>query len=305
MVRTSTPNRRSLSPRLRRRLLPILFLAPAGLLLVLVIGYPLVRAILLTFQDFNMLNPARTTWVGLQNFVQVFHNPVFFIALRNTVVWVASAVSLQLVFGFIGALLLNQPFFGRDVVRGVLLIPWATPSVLVALMWMWMLDGNYGIINELLVKVGILKSFFPFLSSPHTALPTLITIDVWQGIPFFAVMLLAALQAIPTELEQAARVDGANPAQVLWFVKVPLLLPTILITTILRLIWTANYMDLMFVMTNGGPGYATTTMPFFAYTEAYRRIHFSTGATVAFVQALLLGIVILVYIRLLRRQQVV
>jgi multiple sugar transport system permease protein len=130
-------------------------------------------------------------------------------------------------------------------------------------------------------------------------------IDVWQGIPFFAVMLLAALQAIPLELEQAARVDGANPAQVLWHVKVPLLLPTILITTILRLIWTANYMDLMFVMTNGGPGYATTTMPFFAYTEAYRRIHFSTGATAAFVQALLLGLVIIVYIRILRRQQVV
>lgn len=290
---------------MRRHIVPLILLAPALITIVVVIGYPIGRAIWLTFQEFNVLRPERSTFAGLANYVDALGSPVFWQALRNSLMWVGGAVSLQIVFGFLGALLLNQRFAGRYVVRGLLLIPWATPSVLVALMWMWMLDGNYGVVNDLLRQVGLIDRYIPWVAQASTALPTLIIIDVWQGIPFFAVMILAALQAFPKELEDAAVVDGARAWQQLWFIKIPFILPTLLITTVLRIIWTANYMDLMFIITNGGPGFRTTTLPFLAYTTSYRRLDFGEGATVAFIQALLLAVVIVIYIRLLRRREVV
>jgi multiple sugar transport system permease protein len=291
--------------RMKRHLVPLILLAPALITIVVVIGFPIGRAIWLTFQDYNVLRPARTTFVGFDNYVQTVRDPVFWTALRNSLVWVGGAVSLQMIFGFFGALLLNQPFAGRYIIRGLLLIPWATPSVLVALMWMWMLDGNYGVINDLLRQVGLIDRYIPWVAQPTTALATLIAIDVWQGVPFFAVMILAALQAFPKELEDAAVVDGANVVQQMWFIKIPFILPTLLITTVLRIIWTANYMDLMFIITNGGPGFRTTTLPFLAYTTSYRRLDFGQGATIALIQALLLAVIIVIYIRLLRRRQVV
>ena len=288
--------------RMKRHLVPFVLLLPALVMMGFVIAYPVVRAIWLSFQNFNALRPARTTFAGLQNYVAVLQDPLFWTALQNSLVWVVGAVSLQLLFGFIGALLLNQRFLGRNVIRGILLIPWATPSVLVALMWMWMLDGNYGVINDLLKRLGVIEFYVPWLAQTSTALPTLIVVDVWQGIPFFAVMVLAALQSVPNDMLEAAKIDGASSWQSLWFVIVPFILPAILITTVLRIIWTANYMDLMFVMTNGGPGYATTTLPFLSYVTAYRQMNFGQGATIAIAQAVLLAGVIIVYIRLLRRQ---
>lgn len=287
---------------MRRHIVPLILLAPALALMSSVIAYPIVRAIWLSFQHFNVLRPARTTFAGLQNYLDALQNPLFWTALQNSLVWVLGAVSLQLLFGFVGALLLNQYFIGRKVIRGVLLIPWATPSVLVALMWMWMLDGNYGVLNDLLQRFGFIEFYVPWLAQTQTALPTLIVVDVWQGIPFFAVMILAALQSVPSDIKEAAVIDGASAWQSLWFVVVPFILPAILITTVLRIVWTANYMDLMFVMTNGGPGYATTTLPFLSYVTAYRQLNFGQGATIAITQAVLLAGVILIYIRLLRRQ---
>lgn len=285
--------------------MPLILLLPAVLLMLGVIGYPVVRAVWLTFQDYNVLNPSQTSFIGMENYRTVVQNPIFWQAVKNTIFWVVGAVSLQLLFGFLGALLLNQRFAGRYIIRGILLIPWATPSVLVALMWMWMLDGNYGVINSALRGVGLIDTFIPWITQQSTALPTLILIDVWQGVPFFAIMLLAALQAFPKVLEDAALIDGATAWQTLRFVKIPFMMPTILITTVLRIIWTTNYMDLMFVITNGGPGYSTTTLPFHAYVTAYRRLNFGEGSAIAVVQALLLGILLVFYVRLLRRQGII
>ena len=158
-------------------------------------------------------------------------------------------VGLQLVFGVVGALLLNQRFRLRGVVRGLAMIPWATPSVLVALIWMWLLDPNHGLVNAVLMRTGLIHSPVAWFGNPHSALPTLIVVDAWQGIPFFAVMVLAALQAVPEELKESARTDGCGFLRVFWFITVPSILPTVLITLVLRLIWTANYIDLAYVLT--------------------------------------------------------
>jgi len=288
----------------RRWLLPLFLLSPALVLLLGIVAYPIARAVWLSFHRLEILRPDLSQYVGLDNYRALLQDSVMRIALQNSAVWVMGVVLFQLLGGLVGALILNQRFPGRAVVRGLALIPWATPSVLVALMWTWMLDGNYGLINDLLVKVGILSRFQPWLAQPWSALPAVILADVWQGIPFFAVMLLAALQGIPEDLFEAARIDGASPWRVFRHVTLPLLLPTILITTMLRMIWTANYMDLIMIMTGGGPGYSSLTVPLHAYYTAYKRLDFGYGSTIAIVQVAILAGAIVFYLRQLRRNEV-
>jgi multiple sugar transport system permease protein len=252
----------------------------------------------------EILRPDLSEYVALDNYRGLLQDPVIWIALQNSVVWVVGVVLFQFLGGLTGALILNRRFPGRAMVRGLALIPWATPSVLVALMWTWMLDGNYGLINDLLVKAGILSRFQPWLAQPWSALPAVMLADIWQGIPFFAVMLLAALQAIPEDLFEAARIDGASAWRVFLHVTLPLLLPTILITTMLRMIWTANYMDLIMIMTGGGPGYSSLTVPLHAYYMAYKRLDFGYGSTIAIVQVAILAGAIVFYLRQLRKNEV-
>jgi multiple sugar transport system permease protein len=285
-------------------LLPLLLLSPALALLLGVVAYPILRAVWLSFQRLEILQPDLTQFVGLEHYRALFQDSVLHIALQNSALWVLGCVLFQFLGGLAGALVLNQRFPGRAAVRGLALIPWATPSVLVALMWTWMLDGNYGLVNDLLVKAGVLSRFQPWLAQPWSALPAVMLADIWQGIPFFAVMLLAALQAIPEELFEAARIDGASTWRVFRYVTLPLLLPTILITTMLRIIWTANYMDLIMVMTGGGPGYSSLTVPLHAYFTAYKQLDFGYGSTVAIVQVVLLAAAIAFYFRLLKAQEV-
>jgi ABC-type sulfate transport system permease subunit len=172
-------------------------LSPALVLLLGIVAYPIARAVWLSFHRLEILRPDLTQYVGLDHYRELLQDSVLRIALQNSVVWVVGAVLFQFLGGLIGALILNQRFPGRAIVRGLALIPWATPSVLVALMWTWMLDGNYGLINDRLVKAGILSRFQPWLAESWSALPAVILADVWQGIPFFAVVLLAALQGKP------------------------------------------------------------------------------------------------------------
>ena len=284
-------------------LLPLLLLSPALVLLLGIVAYPIARALWLSVHRLEILRPDLSQYVGLANYRGLLHDPVMRIALQNSGVWVAGVVLFQLFGGLIGAVILNQRFPGRAAVRGLALIPWATPSVLVALMWTWMLDGNYGLLNDLLVKSGILSRFQPWLAQPGTALPAVMLADVWQGIPFFAVMLLAALQAIPEDLFEAAKIDGASAWRVFRHVTLPLLLPTILITTMLRMIWTANYMDLIMVMTGGGPGYSSLTVPLHAYYTAYKRLDFGYGSSIAIVQVAILAVAIVFYLRQLRANE--
>ena len=302
-----SPRRSSARPSARRggaAVLPLLLLSPALVLLLGIVAYPIGRAIWLSFHRLEILQPDLTRYVALENYRALLQDPILRIALQNSGVWVVGVVVFQFLGGLVGALILNRQFPGRALVRGLALIPWATPSVLVALMWTWMLDGNYGLINDLLVKAGILPRFQPWLAQPWSALPAVMLADVWQGIPFFAVMLLAALQAIPEDLFEAARIDGASPWRVFRHITLPLLLPTILITTMLRMIWTANYMDLIMIMTGGGPGYSSLTIPLHAYYMAYKRLDFGYGSTIAIVQVAILAGAIVAYLRQLRSHEV-
>jgi multiple sugar transport system permease protein len=281
-----------------------IMLTPALLLIGGFILYPAVNAVWLSLTSTNLLNLSAQTFVGLDNFIQMLGSPEFHKAIRNSVVWTVGNVAFQLVFGMIGALLLNQAIKGRGLIRGLVLLPWATPSVLVALMWMWILDPNLGILNELLQWLGLQDTPVAWLANPQTALPTLMFIDIWQGVPFFAVMLLAALQAVPTELTEAAKIDGASGRRTFWHIVLPLIMPTILITTILRLIWTANYFDLILILTNGGPANASLTLPLLAYHTAYRGFDFGGAAAMGVTQALVLMFLVIFYVRLTKKAEI-
>lgn len=292
------------SREFRKNAVPWLMVAPAILLLGGFILYPALNAIYLSLTSTNLLSIDDQTFIGFDNFVQIFKSDEFWVSLRHSGVWTFGNVAFQLFFGMIGALILNAKFRGRGFIRGILLLPWATPSVLVALMWLWILDPNLGVVNHALQGLGITDAPITFLASPASALPTLMGIDIWWGIPFFAVMFLAALQGVPRELLEAARIDGASAWKIYWRVVLPLIMPTVLITVILRLIWTANYFDLMLVLTDGGPANATLILPLNAYITAYRGSDLGAGAALAVVQAILLASLVVVYMRQIRKSEI-
>jgi multiple sugar transport system permease protein len=279
-------------------------LSPAFILICLVVLYPVGRSIVLSFHNFKLMDPANLgTWAGLNNFRRALDDPLFWQALSHTAVWVIGILPCQLVLGLLVALLLNRNFPLRGFVRAVVLVPWVFPGVLNALMWTWMYDGNYGVINDLLVKAGILKDFYPFLALTGSAMPAVMTTVIWQGTPFFAIMLLAALQAVPDELYEAARIDGASAWGEFTHITIPSILPTIVITTLLRTIWVSNYIDVIYIMTGGGPGYATLTLPVYTFLTAYTTTDFGYAAALSVFLVVLLVIIVSLYVLYLRRAE--
>ncbi len=246
---------------------PYLLIAPALIIVIAVIFIPVINAVLMSFQSYDLRRPNDIRFIGFANYIKVFNDLLFWKALGKTFIWVGFGVGFQFLFGFILALILNKNFRGRGMVRAVSLIPWVTPGVLIGLMWRWIFDGNYGVFNDLLMKLGLISKNIPFLSNTATAFPAVITTIIWQGIPFFAIMILAGLQGIPADMYEAADIDGANKAQKLFKITIPSLKNTLFITILLRIIWVANSVDVIFNMTEGGPSYSTQTLSVYIFNK--------------------------------------
>lgn len=279
----------------KRSIYPYLLVAPALIIILCVVFIPVVNAIGMSFQSYDLRRPNDIAFVGLQNYIEVFHDELFWKSLLKTVLWVVFGVGFQFLFGFILALLLNKKFKGRGVVRAVSLIPWVTPGVLIGLMWRWMYDGNFGVINDILKKLHLISDNIPFLSQPSTAFPSVILTIVWQGIPFFALMILAGLQGIPSELYEAADMDGATGFQKLFNVTIPSIKNTIATTALLRVIWVANSVDVIFNMTSGGPAYSTQTLSVYVFNKA-NALNLGYSSAMAIILTLLLSIVAIPYL---------
>ncbi len=243
------------SPSIQKKkdILPYALITPALAITVAIIFIPMFRTITYSFSQYILYKPQDKGFNGLENYITAFHDPLFWSSLLNTFIWIVSIIVFQFLLGLATALLLNRNFIGRGIARSLILIPWVTPSVITALMWRWMYDGNYGLINQILSKAGLIKEFIPFLAQSSTAMGSIIVALIWQGFPFFAIMLLAGLQAIPDELYEAAEIDGATKVQRFFRITVPMLKPVILTTVLLRTIWVANSLDVILIMTGGGP----------------------------------------------------
>ena len=275
---------------------PYLLVTPALLFMLTVVFVPVINAILMSFQSYDLRRPHRIAFIWFDNYLAVLKDPVFWSSLERTIIWVVCAVGFQFLFGFILALLLNKSFRGRGLARSVSLIPWVTPGVLIGLMWRWIFDGNFGVLNDLLLRTGIIDNAIPFLAQPASAFFAVILAIVWQGIPFFALMLLAGLQGIPADLYEAADIDGASATQKLFRVTIPSIKNTIFVTTLLRIIWVANSVDVIYNMTGGGPANASQTLSVYIYTKG-SQLNLGYSSTMAVIMALLLLVVAIPYLR--------
>lgn len=277
---------------------PYLYSAPTVILIVTVMLVPLVVGISYAFRDIQLLNPFSGGYVGLAHFRELWQDQAFFEALRNTVWWTGASVALQFFFGLILALLLNVPFAGRGLVQALVFLPWAVPSFLAGLNWAWLFNPVVGPLPHWLFALGILSSPENILSDPNLAMWGPIAANVWWGIPFFAITMLAAMQAIPVDLYEAASIDGAGPLQRFGSITLPFLAPTIAITVLLRTVWIANFADLIVVMTGGGPADRTQILASYIFTQAFKRLDFGYASAVSLVLLVLLLIYSLLIVAL-------
>ncbi len=267
---------------------PWLYLGPALALIGLVILVPLAIGIGYSFREFNLLRPGAAEWVGLENYRDTWGDAKFWRALRNTLLWTASSLALQFALGLGLALLLSTPFHGKRVVQALVFLPWAVPTFLTGLTFSWLLNPVIGPIPHWLFALGVLEEPYNILGNPDTALWGPILANVWYGVPFFAITLLAALSSIPGELYEAAEIDGASAWQSFTKITLPFLAPMIVITVMLRAIWIANFADLIWVMTGGGPASSTEILSSYIFTTAFRRLDFGHASAIAVALLILL-----------------
>jgi len=251
-----------------RSFIPYLLIAPAFLVMLAIIAYPIVDNFSASLMSQATLSrPAR--FVGLRNYARIVGDDVFFPALQNTLLWTVGVTALQFTLGLVLALLLSQRFPGRWLFRSLAILPWVTPGIVVAVTWRLLYAEDFGVINLSLRSLGLGALAQAWLADARTAMPAVMMVGAWKGFGFYMVMLLAGLQGIPVEIFEAARIDGANRLQTLWHVTLPQLRPIILMSVLLGIIWTSNYFDAIFVLTEGGPARLTETLPIFIYKTAF------------------------------------
>ncbi|MBB3594062.1 multiple sugar transport system permease protein [Rhizobium sp. BK529] len=292
-----SPGRSMAKPKLPNgRLLPYLLLAPSLVVTLVIVFFPMVQAVVTSFYDLVLWKPNATKFIGFGNYIKLLHDPVFWTALWNTIIWIGLTVPLQMLLGLVTALLLQREFPWRGLARALIIIPWALPSVVIALMWRWIYDPTTGVLNDILLYLTVVHSAVPWLADPHLALYSIIATLTWQGFPFFAVMILAGLQGIPRSQYEAASIDGASGWRQFLHITLPGIAPVLATAGLLRVIWVANSMDVIFVMTGGGPGYSTHTLPLYAFVRARQNVDFGYGTTIAVTFTILLGVVVAFYL---------
>jgi multiple sugar transport system permease protein len=251
---------------------PLLFLAAF-------VGYPFLYGILLSLQDRPVAHPGR--FIGLKNFVTNFHDPIFWRVALNTFVYTGVATVLKTVAGLCLALAMNQSFRMKNLVRALLLLPFIVPTVLSTVAWLWMLDPAFSVVNRVMVSLGWPAPGPSWLGNPKLALGSVIFINVWRGLPFYGITLLAGLQTIPPELHEAATIDGAGGWHRFRYVTLPLLRPIILIVTLFSVIFTFADFQLVYVLTHGGPQNATNLFATYAFDIAMGAGQLGLGASIA------------------------
>ncbi len=285
----------------RRRRMGYLLVAPAMLVLVLVVLFPILRSIVYSFQRVEPDGGRfRASWIWFDNYRFMGTDPAVRRALRNTIFFTIGEVVLVLAIALAVALLLNQPFGRFGVFRIVLLIPWAIAPVANAVLWEWILNGSYGVLNAVLLRLGLISEYKIWLGDAGLALRMVLLADVWKSVPFIALLLLAGLQNIPSYLYRAAKLDGANLWQRFRFVTLPGLRTPLTLAVILQTIWAIKVFDLIYVLTKGGPGDRTLMANFLAYRVTFNFLDFGYGAALAnaiFLAMLLLSVI---YIKVLK-----
>jgi multiple sugar transport system permease protein len=265
-----------------------ILLTPALLLLLFVFGYPILRAFWLSVFTKNLGTELQAVFSGFDNYLRMAGDGRFWQSLWATTVFTTASVLSELLLGLGIALVLNQRFFGRGIVRTTAILPWALPTALIGLAWAWIFNDQFGIVNDILLRLGLIKTGINWLGDPTLATIAVILADVWKTTPFISILLLAGLQSISSDLYEAYAVDGANAWQSFRNITLPLLLPQILIAVLFRFAQAFGVFDLIAVMTGGGPGGATEVVSLYIYSTVMRYLDFGYGAALVVVTFLIL-----------------
>ncbi|MEM1187995.1 MAG: sugar ABC transporter permease [Pseudomonadota bacterium] len=296
MVDAAAP-RPSMAPLERRYArLGVLLIAPAILVFSAVIVYPLLAAIYLSL--FQLYTPTlEGSFVGLANYRELLTRGEFWISLRNTLVWTLGSLSLQLVFGIAMALMLHQNIWFRSLARSLILFPYFVSTVVAVLVWRWLFNDLYGILNHLLIGAGVMDMPADYLGAMPNAMISLILVGAWKYFPFVVIAVLARLQTIPDALYEAARIDGAGPIARFFDVTLPQLRDVLLVIVLLRAIWDFKEFDLIFLLTGGGPVISTQTLSLLVYKEAFSLNQMGMAAAHAVVMMALMLVFMILYLR--------
>ena len=274
----------------------VLFSAPAVLIIAATILVPFGIAVFLSLHNWNLKRPGRERFIGLENYADWLSDSDFWEPLRTTVTFAIMAVLLIVVVSLLISLLLNEKFPGRGLLRALLLIPWAIPSVVNALLWKWLLDPNYGLINAVLLETGLISSYQTWLGAMPSVMIWTVIAYSWIHIPLATLLLLSGLQTIPGDIYESAIVDGAGVLQRFAFITLPLLRPMLSIVIIFETIFALKVFDIIYVLTAGGPANATNVLGWQIYTETFKKLDFGAGSSIAMLLgAITLGLAILFY----------
>jgi multiple sugar transport system permease protein len=281
------------------RWLALALLLPTITLLGLFIAYPFIKGILLSVTNTRVGVPGE--FVGLANFAKIWDDSIFITSVNNTVFYTAVTTVFKLALGLWLALLLNRHFKGKAIVRALILLPFIIPTVLSTFAWKWMFDPTFSVLNWLLFHLGIIEQRINWLGDPDLAMMSIIIVNVWRGVPFFAISLLAGLQTISPELHEAAAIDGARPWQRFWHVTWPLLLPVTMVVVLFSVIQTFADFQLVYVLTEGGPANATHLFATYAYQIGVRTGLLSEGAAISLAMFPVLFLVVVLQLLYIRR----
>lgn len=290
---TSRPARRRKSSfRSNEAWLAWLLVTPAFLVIVGMVGYPFLEAIRISFTD-KMIGRGPGEWVGLKNYLYILRWPDFGHMVIRTVAFTIAAVFLKTVVGLILATSLNQPFRGRNILRGVFMLPWILPTYIVVLVWRWIFDGQTGVLNQILISWGLIDRGIPFLAKTWSAIGLLIFVYVWKGYPFFAMTFLAGMQSIPADLYDAAKVDGAGRMARFQYITLPALRQVMGVVILLSTIWTMNTLEIPMLLTGGGPSHDTEVFPLLTYHLALQNFRLGEGAAVPIMMLPIIALLVL------------
>ncbi|MFT4134089.1 MAG: sugar ABC transporter permease [Labrys sp. (in: a-proteobacteria)] len=283
---------------------PWLLLGPMLIIVFAAVGYPILMTLWLAFTDTRLMaGPGAAHFIGLENFAFAFSDSEFLAAAGRTIYFTVVSISAEALLGIAVALLLNEKFRGRTFCRALLVLPWAVPTIVNALMWRLIYQPDFGVLNAVLTQSGLMESYRSWLGSEGSAMNAVIVADVWKNYPLVALIVLAALQSAPLELYGAATLDGANAWQRFKAVTWPVIAPPLLVALVLRSIEALKVFDIFYVMTRGGPASSTKTMSFFVYEESFRFMRVGSGASYALIVVLICMVFVGFYVRLMRRQE--
>jgi ABC-type sugar transport system permease subunit len=286
----------------RQTPLAVALLLPAAVVVFGVVMYPAGRALVISFYDVNSPFAGTYPFRGLANYAEALADQRVRVAAGHTLYFTLVSTAFELVLGLGLAMLLAAPLRARWLFRGIVILPWALPTIVNGAMWRWILNAEYGVLNAVLSQLHVQSGYRSWLgTSPFLALNMVIVADVWKNTSLVAFFLLAGLQTIPADLYEVARVDGAGPIRSFFRITVPLLMPTVAIVLVLRTIEAVKVFDIVYVMTGGGPASGTQTITFFTYLQAFSAQRFSYGATLAYLTVVAILLLALLYLRLLRQ----